>query len=70
MDLDADPGDPEKYGFYESGCGSGSSTPVMRSKMFSCCRVLPFSWHEDTFMIADDPLGRGGPTVEQFLRHT
>lgn len=32
-------------------------------------RLLPFTWHEDTFMIADDPLGRGGPNIEEFLTY-
>ncbi|XP_048005761.1 uncharacterized protein LOC125241353 isoform X2 [Leguminivora glycinivorella] len=32
-------------------------------------RVLPFTWVQDMIMFPRDPLGRNGPTLEQFLRH-
>jgi len=31
-------------------------------------RLLPFMWVEDTLMIPNDPLGRNGPKLEQFLK--
>merc|ERR1712200_337831 len=27
-------------------------------------RKLGFSWHEDTFMVPDDPLGKDGPSLQ------
>jgi hypothetical protein len=30
-------------------------------------RVLPFTVVGDIFLLPEDPLGRGGPTLEQFL---
>jgi len=32
-------------------------------------RRLQFSWFNDTFMVPDDPLGRNGPPLDEFLRH-
>jgi len=32
-------------------------------------RRLGFSWLGDTIMVPDDPLGRDGPSLEQFLKH-
>ncbi|XP_063393132.1 uncharacterized protein LOC134678489 [Cydia fagiglandana] len=32
-------------------------------------RLLPFTWVQDMIMFPRDPLGRNGPTLEQFLRH-
>ncbi|XP_061705398.1 uncharacterized protein LOC133516457 isoform X2 [Cydia pomonella] len=32
-------------------------------------RVLPFTWVRDIIMFPRDPLGRNGPTLEQFLHH-
>ncbi|XP_052758066.1 probable ribonuclease ZC3H12B isoform X2 [Galleria mellonella] len=32
-------------------------------------RVLPFTWVNDMIMFPKDPLGRNGPTLEEFLRH-
>ncbi|CAB3237869.1 unnamed protein product [Arctia plantaginis] len=32
-------------------------------------RLLPFTWVNDMIMFPRDPLGRNGPTLEQFLRH-
>lgn len=32
-------------------------------------RLLPFTWVEDMIMFPKDPLGRNGPTLDQFLRH-
>jgi len=37
--------------------------------IFLLFRVLSFSWHGDTFMVPDDPLGRDGPSLTQFLHH-
>nr|XP_056719881.1 protein KHNYN-like [Euleptes europaea] len=33
-------------------------------------RVLQYTFVENIFMIPDDPLGRGGPTLEEFLKKT
>ena len=30
-------------------------------------RLLPFNFVDDFFMLPKDPLGRGGPTLENFL---
>ena len=35
---------------------------------YSDCRVLPYSWIKDTFMPAEDPLGKDGPRLEEFLK--
>ncbi|XP_013164129.1 PREDICTED: NEDD4-binding protein 1-like isoform X1 [Papilio xuthus] len=32
-------------------------------------RLLPFTWVGDMIMFPKDPLGRNGPTLEQFLKH-
>ncbi|XP_026316086.1 probable ribonuclease ZC3H12C isoform X3 [Hyposmocoma kahamanoa] len=32
-------------------------------------RLLPFTWVHDMIMFPKDPLGRNGPTLEQFLKH-
>lgn len=32
-------------------------------------RVLQFTWVGDMIMFPNDPLGRYGPTLDQFLRH-
>ncbi|XP_045519575.1 NEDD4-binding protein 1-like [Pieris brassicae] len=32
-------------------------------------RLLQFTWVDDMIMFPKDPLGRNGPTLEQFLRH-
>ena len=32
-------------------------------------RTLQFTWAIDTFMIASDPFGRNGPSLEQILHH-
>jgi len=32
-------------------------------------RTLQFTWVGDTLMIADDPLGREGPTLQELLQH-
>lgn len=32
-------------------------------------RLLPFTWVGDMIMFPKDPLGRYGPTLEEFLRH-
>uniref|UniRef100_A0A1E1W0R4 RNase NYN domain-containing protein n=2 Tax=Pectinophora gossypiella TaxID=13191 RepID=A0A1E1W0R4_PECGO len=32
-------------------------------------RLLPFTWVNDMIMFPRDPLGRQGPSLEQFLRH-
>ena len=31
--------------------------------------ILKFVWLNNTLMFAQDPLGKNGPTLEQFLRH-
>ena len=35
---------------------------------FEYFRLLPFTWIRDTFMPAEDPLGRGGPRLKDFLQ--
>ena len=32
-------------------------------------RTLQFTWAKDTFMIASDPFGRSGPSLDQILHH-
>ena len=32
-------------------------------------RTIQFTWVRDTFMIASDPLGRNGPSLDQILHH-
>lgn len=33
-----------------------------------CCRLLQYTFVGDIFMVPDDPLGRSGPRLEEFLR--
>lgn len=33
-------------------------------------RLLPFTWVDDMIMFPRDPLGRNGPTLERFLKHS
>lgn len=33
-----------------------------------CCRLLQYTFVGDIFMVPDDPLGRSGPHLEEFLR--
>ena len=35
---------------------------------FLCCRLLQYTFVGDIFMVPDDPLGRNGPRLEEFLR--
>ena len=32
-------------------------------------RLLPYTWFKDEFLPSDDPLGKNGPNIQQFLRH-
>ena len=32
-------------------------------------RTLQFTWAIDTFMVASDPFGRNGPSLDQILHH-
>jgi len=32
-------------------------------------RLLPYTWFKDDFMPSDDPLGKNGPNIKEFLRH-
>ena len=34
-----------------------------------CSRTVQFTWVIDDLMIADDPMGRHGPSLDQLLRH-
>lgn len=37
--------------------------------LFSCgSSLLPFTFAGSLFMVPDDPLGRDGPTLEEFLK--
>lgn len=40
----------------------------MANVSFSAGRLLQFTFVEDHFMIPDDPLGRNGPHLDDFLR--
>ena len=37
--------------------------------IYKSCRTVQFTWVNDDLMIADDPMGRDGPSLDQLLRH-
>jgi len=39
-------------------------------KKYICDNLLMFTWVDDTLMLPEDPLGRDGPSLDQFLRKT
>ena len=40
----------------------------LKVDLISYFRLLPFTWIKDTFMPAEDPLGRDGPRLKEFLQ--
>lgn len=44
-----------------------SGSAFVRLTSFSC-RLLQYTFVGDLFMVPDDPLGRSGPHLDQFLR--
>jgi len=44
-----------------------SESPEFRDQIEN--RLLPFTWVRERFMPPDDPLGKGGPRLSEFLRH-
>jgi len=44
-----------------------SESPEFRDQIEN--RLLPFTWVRERFMPPEDPLGKGGPRLSEFLRH-
>lgn len=49
-------------------CHGPGALHALHAPLALCCRLLQYTFVGDIFMVPDDPLGRSGPRLEEFLR--